>query len=131
MFGGGIYTNANKESARIFMNKLDSKDKHLYELYINSNYPQNNLFRYYKLKSVADEAIKKYGFGSTEHSKAQQNAVNEWNLQAKDNRYLKEGYDFVYLLNDNEHQLIPFSNYPKSAIGNVGFFDMTNPDIYK
>lgn len=27
--------------------------------------------------------------------------------------------------------LIPYKNYVKSAVGNVGFFDMTNPNIYK
>lgn len=31
----------------------------------------------------------------------------------------------------NGEVVIPFNNPVKSAVGNVGFFDMTNPDIYK
>lgn len=31
----------------------------------------------------------------------------------------------------NGEIVVPFKNYPKSAIGNNGMFDMTNPNIYK
>jgi hypothetical protein len=40
--------------------------------------------------------------------------------------------DFTSLYNPmNQETVTPFANYPKSAIGNNGMFDMTNPNIYK
>lgn len=41
---------------------------------------------------------------------------------------LQPGFDYLRV---GEEQVIPFENYPKSAIGNVGFFDMNDPNIYK
>jgi hypothetical protein len=42
--------------------------------------------------------------------------------------------NYDYLINKSNplaEQVVPFTNYPKSAIGNNGMFDMTNPNIYK
>ena len=42
---------------------------------------------------------------------------------------LQQDYDFLKASPDE--YVVPFTNYPKSAVGNVGFFDMANPNIYK
>ena len=45
-----------------------------------------------------------------------------------DDATLKSAYDFLKV---GEEQVIPFTNYPKSATWNNGMFDMKNPNIYK
>jgi hypothetical protein len=41
---------------------------------------------------------------------------------------LQEGYDYLKV---GEEQVTPIHNFLKSAVGNNGMFDMTNPNIYK
>jgi len=41
---------------------------------------------------------------------------------------LQPGYDYLRI---GKEQVTPESNYLKSALGNVGFYDMLNPNIYK
>jgi hypothetical protein len=53
-----------------------------------------------------------------------------YNKEVTDDMFkLQKGYDF-YKASPDEY-VVPFTNYPKSAVGNNGMFDMTNPNIYK
>ncbi|HPG58983.1 MAG TPA: hypothetical protein PKW98_14280, partial [Candidatus Wallbacteria bacterium] len=53
-----------------------------------------------------------------------------YNKEVTDDMFnLQKGYDF-YKVSPDEY-VVPFTNYPKSAVGNNGMFDMTNPNIYK
>ena len=128
----------------------NSQDAHLYELYLNSNN-----------KKVIDDIIdvpyniKDYG-KALEDYPSRQELYNKYSSQVKENSWIKTDEDFDKFLsyigetprekanlvmpevdflriNDTplKEQVTPFSNYPKSAIGNNGMFDMTNPNIYK
>ena len=136
MYGKGIYTSPSKEVAAQYLQ--NNPEGHLYELYINSNNPQNKItlkdFRDYKnnieelaakYKNTTDPTIKDNIYAQIKRSE------KEWSIKYTEdlkNQQLEPGFDFLRF---GDNQVIPFSNYPKSSKGNVGFFDMSNPNIYK
>ena len=119
MFGKGVYTSPNKgpieklfaNSDRVTQYGLDApkgsgpRGDNLYELFINSNNPAN-------INKMND------GFGDLFPT-------------------FDEGYDFIKVDGPLKEMfgydigVTPFNNYMKSAKGNSGMFDMTNPNIYK
>lgn len=131
-FGKGIYTTPNRNFG-----------SNPYELYINSNNPQNKFFpqdfgknrkEYFELQNklsgasdVEKEEIFKKMYALDDKHKSMIKAENELRREGD---YLREGYD-SYSPDYTREWVIPFSNNPKSAIGNNGMFDMTNPNIYK
>lgn len=107
-FGKGIYT------SRLPQNMYG---KNQYQLYLNANNPQPYSYTRF---------VKKNGSEVTER-------VNEPKLVHERTFYqqLEPGRDYFNPSHEPNQSVIPFSNYPKSAVGNVGFFDMNNPNIYK
>jgi hypothetical protein len=128
----------------------NSQDAHLYELYLNSNNKK-------VIDDITDVShnIKDYG-KALEDYPSRQELYNKYSSQVKENSWIKTDEDFDKFLsyvgetprekvnlvmpevdflriNDTplKEQVTPFSNYPKSAVGNNGMFDMTNPNIYK
>jgi hypothetical protein len=107
-FGKAIYT------TRLPQNMYG---KHLYQLYLNANNPQPYSYTRFVTKNGSEVAER----------------VNDPKLVHERTFYqqLEPGRDYFNPAEESSQSLVPFSNYPKSAIGNVGFFDMTNPNIYK
>lgn len=107
-FGKGIYT------SRIPQNMYG---KNQYKLYLNANNPQPYSYTRFVKKNGSEVAER----------------VNEPKLVHERTFYqqLEPGKDYFNPAEESIQSVVPFSNYPKSAIGNVGFFDMTNPNIYK
>jgi len=131
-YGKGIYTTPNK-----------SFGTNPYSLYINSNNPQNkflpqdfgkNRRDYFelqnKLKNSNDiekeEIFKKMEYLNNENT----SMIKSENKILQEGNYLKKEYD-SYSPDYDREWVIPFSNNPKSTIGNNGMFDMNNPNIYK
>ena len=67
------------------------------------------------------------------YDNAKENWLNKLNEQVKAGKISRDKLDeFTSLHNPkNGEVVIPFNNRVKSAIGNNGMFDMTNPNIYK
>jgi len=107
-FGKGIYT------SRIPQNMYG---KNQYQLYLNANNPQPYSYTRFVTKNGSEVAER----------------VNAPKLVHEKTFYqqLEPGRDYFNPAEEASQSLVPFSNYPKSAVGNVGFFDMTNPNIYK
>ena len=128
----------------------EGNDANLYELYINSKNP-----KIFDDVLELPSSIKNYG-KSIEDFPTRSELYNQYSKEVKDNSWIKSDEDFDKFLSymnktprekaqltlpDNDfirindtrlkEQVIPFSNYPKSAVGNNGMFDMTNPNIYK
>jgi hypothetical protein len=105
--GTGISTTIHKNYAKGFSEMRNPmygqpKKPTVYELYQNSYNPQP----YPEHLIGTDEYVKMFDRGDFS---------------------LKKGFDSF----TKGHQtIVPFTNYPKSAIGNI-LFDMTNPNIYK
>lgn len=129
IYGEGLYTTPTKSMAQSY---AKGDNPQLYELYLNANnkrnastYIQDGVNKAEKNLSLIE---KKYGINSKEYK----NGINEYNNTLEELRKyrtkIKENEDFM---NIKDIQVTPFSNYPKSAIGNNGMFDMTNPNIYK
>jgi hypothetical protein len=122
----------------------------LYELYINSKNP-----KIFDDVSELPYDIKNYG-KNIEDFPTRSELYNQYSKEVEANSWIKSDEDFDKFLSymnktprekaqltlpDNDfirindtklkEQVIPFSNYPKSAVGNNGMFDMTNPNIYK
>jgi hypothetical protein len=136
MHGKGIYTTPDKDIAlKYAKNNPESK---VYELYINSNKPQNKtvIKDFYDFKKKDKELRDLYS--KTEDDILKKNIAQEhkklgddWGIKYSEdlkNQDLKKEFDYLRV---GDNQVTPFSNYPKSAIGNNGMFDMTNPNIYK
>ena len=107
-FGKGIYT------TRLPQNMYG---KNQYQLYLNANNPQPYSYTRFVTKNGSEVAER----------------VNAPKLVHEKTFYqqLEPGRDYFNPAEESSQSVVPFSNYPKSAIGNVGFFDMTNPNIYK
>ncbi len=132
LHGTGIYLSFDKKLIEGSFAKSGDNKGFIYELYINSNRPQtydesalrsvtSELFdhkinlRFHPEKFDKDKAIiasKKYG-----------------ELLAQ-STCLRPEYDYLCPYG-TPYAIIPYDNHPKSAVGNIGFFDMTNPNIYK
>lgn len=67
------------------------------------------------------------------YDNAKENWFNKFNEQVKAGKTSRDKLDeFTSLHNlKNGEVVIPFNNRVKSARGNNGMFDMTNPNIYK
>jgi len=138
-FGVGIYTSPRK----ISLNK--GSDKELYQLYINSNNPQNRLTPndFYEVRqeywALQDKYFKAFRAGNKLEEenfleKLEANTDLYKNMIVEENKnkegHLKAGFD-SFSPDFSREYIIPFSNFPKSTVGNVGFFDMANPNIFK
>jgi hypothetical protein len=136
LYGHGLYTTPKKDYALSYAKKRNnnSPDQTIYELYQNANKKQ-------ELTSVmekADERLKNFLKENPKGSKDFNKKFDAF-IKQEDNLFekyydpndfkLKQGFDY-FKPNDLE-QVVPYSNYPKSAIGNNGMFDMSNPNIYK
>lgn len=142
--GTGIYTTTDKGYANAFANSYIGKQTEkdisptIYELYQNSNNPQLFYKEYYE--DLLKKELKKFNIKTllipkfTKTYKTKSDIFNK-NLSDMYSKLYKEGklnlmpeYDSF----TKGHQMVvPFNNYPKSATGNNGMFDMTNPNIYK
>lgn len=128
--GQGIYTSPFRERAASYATKGDKK---VYEFYQNANKPQDIVQQFNK---ASEQRFKEFLEKNPKESKDFNKKFEEF-MKKEDELYnltdedfnLQKGYDFLKASPDE--YVVPFSNYPKSAIGNVGFFDMTNPNIYK
>ena len=111
-WGRGIYSTPKKSVAEHYAGRFNSESTrgNVHELYINSNKNQS-------------EFVKTLPFDNKYHPYD----PNYVDPRSK----LKKGFDYFKPDEDIYEQLTPYSNYPKSAIGNNGKFDMTNPNIYK
>lgn len=129
--GHGIYTSPSKEKAASYAKGKDGK---LYEFYQNASKKQD------KLANLEKESNERFAQFLKDNPKNSPDFDKKFKafMDEEDKFYnaldlkefkLQPGYDF-YKANADEY-VVPFTNYPKSAAGNVGFFDMTNPNIYK
>ena len=107
-FGKGIYT------TRLPQNMYG---KNQYQLYLNANNPQPYSYTRFVTKNGSEVAER----------------VNAPKLVHEKTFYqqLEPGRDYFNPAEESSQSVVPFSNYPKSAKGNVGFYDMANPNIYK
>jgi len=128
--GKGIYTSPFKERAASYATKGDKK---IYELYQNANKQQDIVEQFNK---ASDQRFKDFLEKNPKGSKDFDKKFDEF-MKKEDELYsltdedfnLQQNYDFLKASPDE--YVVPFTNYPKSAVGNVGFFDMNNPNIYK
>ena len=131
--GSGIYSTPEKEVALEYAKSRNKENPIVMRLYQNSNNPQTKIDDITKLsESNFKEFLKKNPKGSADFKEKFNEFLKkdeELKNNIKDEDFMLQ-YPFDYLKVGKE-QIVPFSNYPKSAVGNVGFFDMTNPNIYK
>ena len=137
--GKGIYTTPKRGMALQYAFKNKNKKGKLYELYQNSDNPQNLIENFEKLQDLKTNNISKILKNKKATTKQIKQASKDFNKIIKDqeNFYdnLKDS-DFKLQKNKDffksgEEQVVPFTNHPKSMKGNNGMFDMTNPNIYK
>jgi len=130
--GQGIYTSPIKERAASYANK---GEKQLYEFYQNANKKQTIIEDFNALSQKRfDKFLKENPKGSEGFDEKFKAFMDEEDIifdrdLSDDDFNLNKDYDF-YKVSPDEY-VVPFTNYPKSAIGNSGMFDMTNPNIYK
>lgn len=130
--GQGIYTSPFRERAASYATKGDKK---VYEFYQNASNPQLKLEEFNKASDKRfQDFLKKHPKGSKDFDKKFYEFMNNEDKffdKLTDEEYFKlqPGYDFYKAASDE--YVVPFTNYPKSAVGNNGMFDMTNPNIYK
>jgi len=130
--GQGIYTSPIKERAASY---ADKGEKQLYEFYQNANKKQTIVEDFNALSQKRfDKFLKQNPKGSKDFDKKFKSFMDEediiFNRDLTDDAFnLNKGYDF-YKASPDEY-VVPFTNYPKSAVGNNGIFDMSNPNIYK
>lgn len=134
--GIGTYTTINKGYAKGFANTRKGTNPTILELYQNTNNPQPF---YKEYEEFANDKIKqfnkktrflpkftdKYKFLSNQLDKDLSGRHSD--LYTAGKFYLQEPFD---LFTKGHQTVVPFTNYPKSAIGNI-LLDMTNPNIYK
>ena len=156
-FGKGIYTGLNpnllNKSSIVRVNGLPPTDfTKRYSLYQRSTNPQTSYNDVYDRMAEVSKNIKKIyniPYGKKIYSKKLKNYIEESNklhnqslginpiTKEFDSEHaihtLKDNYtslDINHPTDPNYEMVVPFSNYPKSAEGNI-LFDITNPDIYK
>jgi hypothetical protein len=116
LYGKGIYTSPDKYVAKSYSyeNMFDPNRKQgeIYELYVNSKNPG------YVYKN--NERVMPTGM-ARDFNRNINNDIDKLN------------YDLLDVKKPGSHHevVIPFKSNPKSAIGNNGMFNMTNPNIYK
>ena len=111
LYGKGIYTYDIPTKNSVFGNEE-------YQLYLTNKNIKN-------AKTWYDDFVKNipYDKSSNEYFDAIKYAKMH-------REYLTDEFDMMNGI-DGHIQVSNFKNYPKSAIGNNGMFDMTNPNIYK
>ena len=102
-----------------------------YNLYVNARSPLNaSSFIDHSIPSsarahLADSELRYFHRNISEKMKAR-------GAKQYLDRDILIGDEFYPGINEKAFEMvIPFSNRMKSAVGNIGFFDMTNPNIYK
>lgn len=134
--GSGIYTTPKKTKALEYAIKNQNKKGNLYELYQNANNKQTAIQDIDNYITTKIEKIKS-DFLNKKISNQKANELYDAVLKENDELWdkipdsefkLQKGKDYLRI---DDEQIVPFNNYPKSAIGNNGMFDMTNPNIYK
>jgi len=136
LYGDGFYTTPKKDYALGYAQKRGNNSPHqkVYELYQNANKKQELTSVMEKSDERLKNFLKENPKGSKDFDKKfdvfmkQEDDLFEKHYDPNDFK-LKQGFDY-FKPNDLE-QVVPYSNYPKSAVGNNGMFDMTNPNIYK
>jgi LysM repeat protein len=141
-YGKGTYTHPNKEYTKMY-------GKNNYELYLNSKnkgfLDKSNIHDAEYFKRSDNEILQhhlpeyenklmNYNLDPSKYyDNAKQNWLNNLNEQVKAGKISRDKLnEFTSLHNPkNGEVVIPFSNRIKSAVGNNGMFDMTNPNIYK
>lgn len=136
-FGKGIYTSKNSNPGY---------GENIYQLYLNANNPQPvtytkpyDLFSADELNAVIKQKLVDYknmhGFdfkGNPRDLLTYGEEMNKPRIRNKAGyQQLEPGRDYFNPAQEPTQSVVPFSNRPKSAKGNVGFFDMSNPNIYK
>ena len=136
MFGKGVYTTPDKSLGEKYIQ--NNSDGNFYELYINSNKPQNTITAkdFPDYKKEQSKLMSDYRNADNEtlkeniHVKIKE-LDNDWRIKYNENikqQDLKEGFDYLRV---GDNQVTPFNNFLKSSKNNNGMFDMTNPNIYK
>jgi len=141
-YGKGTYTHPKKDYTKMY-------GKNNYEFYLNSKnkgfLDKSNIDDAEYFKRSDDEILQhhlpeyenklmNYELDpSRYYDNAKENWLNKLNEQVKAGKISRDKLDeFTSLHNPkNGEVVIPFNNRVKSAIGNNGMFDMTNPNIYK
>lgn len=141
-YGKGTYAHPKKEYTKVY-------GKNNYELYLNSKnkgfLDKSNIddAEYFKrsdneilqhhLPEYENKLMNYKLDPSRYYDNAKENWLNKLNEQVKAGKISRDKLDeFTSLHNPkNGEVVIPFNNRVKSAIGNNGMFDMTNPNIYK
>lgn len=141
-YGKGTYTHPKKDYTKMY-----GKNNH--EFYLNSKnkgfLDKSNIDDAEYFKRSDDEILQhhlpeyenklmNYELDpSRYYDNAKENWLNKLNEQVKAGKISRDKLDeFTSLHNPkNGEVVIPFNNRIKSAIGNNGMFDMSNPNIYK
>jgi hypothetical protein len=141
-YGKGTYAHPNKEYTKPY-------GKNNYEFYLNSKnkgfLDKSNIDDAEYFKRSDDEILQhhlpeyenklmNYELNpNSYYDNAKEIWLNKLNEQVKAGKISRDKLDeFTSLHNpQNGEVVIPFNNRVKSAVGNVGFFDMSNPNIYK
>lgn len=144
------YANPAKKRTQKMAGKsgADSPTPNLYELYINSKNPRttddilnwrNWGKRIDELPSLADWKTSDFGkkiLNSEKYLKTDDDIISFIRTNTPNNpikeSYIDEGGDFLRAINTPlQEGVTPFWNQMKSAVGNDGMFDITNPNIYQ
>ena len=133
--GKGIYTTPERTMALEYAVKNQNKRGNLYELYQNANNPQTAIkdiddYIDNKIEKIKKDFLDKKITGE-ETQKLYDEVLKEndelWEKIPDSEFKLQKDKDYLRI---DDEQVVPFSNYPKSMIGNI-LLDRTNPNIYK
>jgi len=137
IYGEGVYTTPDINLAKRY---ATGNNPQMYELYLNANNPRNASNYIQEGITAAENKLSKIENQFGKSSKEYKEAIEVYN---NDLEFLRKNRTKIDLrkhsingtpedyMKIKDIQVTPFTNYPKSALGNVGFFDMTNPNIYK
>jgi len=139
LLGRGVYSSPERSYAGVYMQKSKyNPESTLYSLYHNSNTKQVDglqLQEYmHKKLSFMNKTAKEVRLPEVQRRQLQEQIFQDHRkLEAalgkhRGNGSIQPGRDF---LATGEIQVAPYSNIPKSMLGNNGKFSMSNPNIYK
>lgn len=148
-YGEGVYMHPSKEYTKPYGDIN-------YELYVNSknkgfitkdNYDISSKYSRDYSENLKQLRKKRDGYVDEIHGDGETYNDKDFFKKLAEKRYASERkkmiLDYIeakksginkYTTLENPYNgeiVVPFKNYPKSAIGNNGMFDMTNPNIYK
>ncbi len=133
--GEGLYTTPERSMAAQYADK--NKDGgYMYHLYQNARKKQD---AHENIDKIIDGEISKLKKdlangkitekeGNKIFDKIMEKNDRMWDELSDNDFKLQKGYDYF---KTGDEQIVPFSNIPKSLIGNRGTFDMSNSNIYK